>query len=77
MFGISYSRVAHTEQPTNLLLKSSEDLTDVKIADFGLSKILGDNTMMQTACGTPIYVGECIGTAKEATSHQDIKPLRF
>jgi len=28
----------------------------IKIADFGLSKIMGENTMMQTACGTPIYV---------------------
>merc|ERR1719197_1872962 len=49
--------IAHRDlKPTNLLLKSSDDLTMIKIADFGLSKIMGENTMMQTACGTPIYV---------------------
>lgn len=48
--------IAHRDlKPTNLLLKSPEG-NDIKIADFGLSKILGPDTMMQTACGTPIYV---------------------
>jgi len=26
------------------------------ISDFGLSKFIGEDTMMQTACGTPYYV---------------------
>jgi calcium/calmodulin-dependent protein kinase I len=43
-------------KPENLLLKSNQDVTDVCIADFGLSKIVGQSTMMQTACGTPSYV---------------------
>lgn len=45
-------------QPTNLLLKSHDDMTNVKVADFGLSKIVGSNDqqVLQTACGTPIYV---------------------
>jgi len=43
-------------KPENLLLTSSEDDADVKIADFGLAKILNSETMMQTACGTPGYV---------------------
>ena len=28
----------------------------MKLADFGLSKIVGQKAMMQTACGTPGYV---------------------
>lgn len=44
-------------QPENLLVKSVADDTEVKIADFGLSKIIDEQKMMQTACGTPGYVG--------------------
>jgi len=45
-------------KPENLLLKSPHNLTEVKIADFGLSKIVGTNNIgrMLTACGTPSYV---------------------
>jgi len=43
-------------KPENLLLKSPQEDTEVKLADFGLSKVLGTEVMMQTACGTPGYV---------------------
>jgi len=43
-------------KPENLLLKDGSNITEVKIADFGLSKIVGQKVMMQTACGTPGYV---------------------
>uniref|UniRef100_A0A7S4MH34 Uncharacterized protein n=1 Tax=Vannella robusta TaxID=1487602 RepID=A0A7S4MH34_9EUKA len=43
-------------KPENLLLKSKDNDVDVKIADFGLSKIMGSAAMTQTACGTPGYV---------------------
>jgi len=43
-------------KPENLLLGSAEDDVDVRIADFGLSKIISKKMMMQTACGTPGYV---------------------
>jgi len=43
-------------KPENLLLKSLEEDTEIKLADFGLSKVLGQEVMMQTACGTPGYV---------------------
>jgi len=48
--------IAHRDlKPENLLLKSEGD-TEVMLSDFGLSKIIGEDTMMQTACGTPYYV---------------------
>jgi len=43
-------------KPENLLLKDNDSLTEMKLADFGLSKIVGSKVMMQTACGTPGYV---------------------
>lgn len=49
--------IAHRDlKPENLLLASKENDTEVKLADFGLSKIVGTEVMMQTACGTPGYV---------------------
>jgi calcium/calmodulin-dependent protein kinase I len=42
-------------KPENLLLKDPGSDTEVKLADFGLSKIVGPQVMM-TACGTPGYV---------------------
>jgi len=50
------SNVAHRDlKPENLLLKGTED-TDVMLSDFGLSRIVGVESMMETACGTPYYV---------------------
>ena len=47
-------------KPENLLLKDSSNVSEVKLADFGLSKIVSEGVqkqLMQTACGTPGYVG--------------------
>lgn len=49
--------IAHRDlKPENLLLKTKDTLTDVKIADFGLSRIVNESAIMRTACGTPTYV---------------------
>merc|ERR1712137_1413472 len=53
-------------KPENLLLKADTDVSEVKLADFGLSKIISDGVqkqMMQTACGTPGYVAPEVLTA--------------
>jgi hypothetical protein len=44
-------------KPENLLVQAGDD-THVMISDFGLSRIIGENSMMSTACGTPYYVGK-------------------
>jgi len=47
-------------KPENLLLKDGNNVSEVKLADFGLSKIVSEGVqkqLMQTACGTPGYVG--------------------
>mmetsp|Transcript_39479 Transcript_39479/g.65459 ORF Transcript_39479/g.65459 Transcript_39479/m.65459 type:complete len:449 (+) Transcript_39479:119-1465(+) len=53
--------VAHRDlKPENILLKDTSDDAQIKITDFGLSKIFSDDTagevVMKTACGTPGYV---------------------
>jgi len=48
--------IAHRDlKPENLLLKGG-DSTHVMLSDFGLSKIVGVDSLMETACGTPYYV---------------------
>lgn len=39
----------------NLLLARKDDISSMKIADFGLAKSL-DRGQAQTVCGTPAYV---------------------
>jgi len=53
-------------KPENLLLKDDGDISEVKLADFGLSKIVSEGVqkqLMQTACGTPGYVAPEVLTA--------------
>jgi serine/threonine protein kinase len=56
-------------KPENLLLASPDLDTEVKIADFGLSKIINTKVMMQTACGKFVFLYSasslmflCVGT---------------
>ncbi|XP_033109374.1 calcium/calmodulin-dependent protein kinase type IV-like [Anneissia japonica] len=42
-------------KPENLLYATPADDAPLKIADFGLSKILSEDVQMKTVCGTPGY----------------------
>jgi len=51
-------------KPENILLKSATG-NDIKISDFGLSRIIDEGTYMKTICGTPQYVAPEILTKAE------------
>lgn len=48
---------ARWPQPENVLLEPQGDDLVIKITDFGLAKMVGENIFMQTVCGTPNYLG--------------------
>jgi calcium/calmodulin-dependent protein kinase I len=62
-------------KPENLLLSSAEDDAEIKIADFGLAKLLKQETLMQTACGTPGYVAPEILEGSSYDSSVDVWSL--
>lgn len=43
-------------QPENILLASEGAETLVKVTDFGMSRFVGENSLMKTLCGTPSYL---------------------
>eukprot|EP00128_Syssomonas_multiformis_P012683 Colp12_sorted_trinity150504_noHs@10962 len=44
-------------KPENVLVSATQgDWVTVKISDFGLAKIVGEQSFMQTLCGTPSYL---------------------
>mmetsp|Transcript_16432 Transcript_16432/g.25381 ORF Transcript_16432/g.25381 Transcript_16432/m.25381 type:complete len:231 (-) Transcript_16432:71-763(-) len=57
--GYCHSRgICHRDiKPENLLLQSKElGLSSLKLADFGLARLLDEKTMLKTMCGSPGYV---------------------
>jgi serine/threonine protein kinase len=61
-------------QPENILLTSKESETLIKVADFGVSKILRPGTQMDTHVGTPHYLAPEINYSnrREYTKQVDI-----
>ena len=43
-------------KPENILLADKTENAPIKVADFGLARMVKSNDMMKTACGTPGYV---------------------
>jgi len=50
-------KIVHRDlKPENILLATPAEDADIKIADFGLARMISGTQMMKTACGTPGYV---------------------
>ncbi|XP_067927940.1 calcium/calmodulin-dependent protein kinase type IV-like isoform X2 [Watersipora subatra] len=65
--------VVHRDlKPENLLYESVAEDSPLKIADFGLSKIIGPEVQMQTVCGTPGYCAPEILTGSKYTPAVDM-----
>jgi len=68
--------IAHRDlKPENILLKDKTEDAEIKITDFGLSKIFNDSigeVVMKTACGTPGYVAPEVLTAENYTPQVDL-----
>lgn len=50
-------------KPENLLLMNDDKETILKVTDFGLSKFVGEQSLMKTLCGTPTYLAPEILTS--------------
>ena len=58
--------VVHRDlKPENLLYATDADDSVLKLADFGLSKMLTSDILMQTVCGTPGYCAPEVLLAKQ------------
>jgi serine/threonine protein kinase len=47
-----------------LLYENENEDANIKVSDFGLSKVL-ESKLMMTACGTPGYVGKILNTLQD------------
>jgi len=69
--------IAHRDlKPENILLKDTSEEAEIKITDFGLSKIFSDDVagevVMKTACGTPGYVAPEVLMHENYSSQVDL-----
>ncbi|CAH1796944.1 unnamed protein product [Owenia fusiformis] len=65
--------VVHRDlKPENLLYENNADDSKLKIADFGLSKVVSAEVQMQTVCGTPGYCAPEVLLGRKYTSAVDL-----
>jgi serine/threonine protein kinase len=50
-------KIVHRDlKPENILYSTPDEDSPIKVADFGLARVISNKEMMKTACGTPGYV---------------------
>ncbi|ESO93541.1 hypothetical protein LOTGIDRAFT_215945 [Lottia gigantea] len=59
-------------KPENMLYENPTEGAHLKITDFGLSKILGNDLTMSTVCGTPMYCAPEVLEGKIYTQSVDL-----
>lgn len=65
--------VVHRDlKPHNLLIKNTNNKLVIKIADFGLSAFQQDGGLMQTMCGSPLYMSPEIIEHQKYTAKSDL-----
>ena len=73
--GIKYLHdrgIVHRDLKPQNVLGAPADPTDVRIADFGLSKVLSEDTMLKTCCGSPHYLAPEVLQCSSYDSKVDI-----
>ncbi|KAF7992114.1 hypothetical protein HCN44_001439 [Aphidius gifuensis] len=69
-------KITHRDiKAQNVLLRSNEEYTLVKVTDFGLSKLINDETQMQSRSGTFKYMAPEIYKRKVYTNRVDVWSL--
>ncbi|KAJ7267704.1 kinase-like domain-containing protein [Mycena haematopus] len=64
--------IAHRDlKPENVLL-TNDDPPIVKVADFGLAKIVDSMTMLKTMCGTPSYLAPEVVTQQNNSGYDSL-----
>ncbi|KAJ2724904.1 serine/threonine protein kinase [Coemansia sp. Benny D115] len=57
--------IVHRDIKLENILLADRDALRIKLADFGLAKLVGEQTFMKTVCGTPMYVAPEVLTVKQ------------
>ncbi len=60
-------------KPDNILLRNSNSITELLIADFGLATVLDFHSQMFKRCGTPGYVAPEILAYKDGNTFYNTK----
>lgn len=65
------NNVTHRDlKPENILMMSTDDECLIKITDFGVSRLVGETSLMKTQAGTPTYLAPEIVHSYRSRSHE-------